>query len=172
MKWIQNLEISTGSKSSKSLKSNWVSQVVYTVRVGKKFSSSTNIYWTPMYARQFPSQFSQSNLRVLQVTMTFNLRNIIPIGVWIQQIVLPHPVGEVYFPVSLMVRCAMDLIWLKGVVSHDPSKGMKCISALETALMCFCHFCEKMWFWQLRRMGDILNLLLLLLTAIICYLTH
>ena len=96
-----------------------------------------------MYARQFPSQFSQSNLRALQVTMTFNLRNIIPIGVWIQQIVLPHPVGEVYFPVSLMVRFVMDLIWLKGVVRHDPSKGLKCISALETALMCFCHFCEN-----------------------------
>lgn len=78
----------------------------------------------PIYARQFPSQFSQSNFRALLVTMTFNLRNIIHTGVWVQQIVSPHTLGKEQFPISLIVSFAMSLIWVKDVVRRNTSKGL------------------------------------------------
>ena len=64
----------------------------------------------PVYARQFPSQFSQSTLRAPEVTMTFNLRNVIHTGVWDQQIVSPHPLGKEQFPTPSIVSFAMPLI--------------------------------------------------------------
>lgn len=48
--------------------------------------------------------------------MTFNLRNVIRTGVWVQQIVSPHPLGKEQFPTPLTVSFAMPLIWLKDVV--------------------------------------------------------